>query len=123
MTFQEKVDALIEAVKDMASEQFPYPSQVEKVKEARAAVLDADAGIASARERGYVVKSWCRDDILSIAEEDPEFDALTDDEKSRVLDYAEQDTMFRSLEDATDQDWDAISQAVDAGMVRVQAGQ
>lgn len=73
------------------------------------------------RSIGRVVKVWSRDDIYGIAEQDPEFDALTEDEQSRVLDYAVEDTTFQNLEDATDQDWDAISQAVDAGMVRVQA--
>lgn len=74
------------------------------------------------RGAGYVVKAWCRDDILSQAEQDPEFDALTEEEQSRVIDYAEADGYFQNLEDCTDADWNAVSMAIDSGMMLVKGG-
>lgn len=71
------------------------------------------------RGAGYVVKVWCRDDILGVAEQDPEFDTLSEDEKALVLDYAEGSAEFQNLEDSTDADWDAVSQAIDSGIMYV----
>lgn len=71
---------------------------------------------------GRVVKVWEREDIRSIAEQDPEFENLTPEEQEQVLDIAVDDTLFDNLEDATQQDWDAISQAYDAAYAAVRAG-
>ena len=71
------------------------------------------------RDHGYVVKAWCRDDVLSTAEQDPEFDALTEDEKTRVIDLAVENGYFQELEYCTDQDWDAVSMAIDSALVEV----
>ncbi|UDL15826.1 hypothetical protein QEH42_gp132 [Microbacterium phage Pumpernickel] len=65
------------------------------------------------RSQNYVLKVWERDDIASILDQDPEHVNLTPEERERVLDLASEDSAFRNLEDATDSDWDAISQAVD----------
>ena len=71
---------------------------------------------------GRVVKVWERDDIRTIADQDPEFENLTPDEQDQVLDIAVNDTLFDNLEDATEQDWEAISQAYDAAYAAVRAG-
>ena len=71
---------------------------------------------------GRVVKVWERDDLLGMAEQDPEFDALSEDDKSLVLDYAVDSSIFESLEESNDYDTEILMQAVDAGMVYVQGG-
>ena len=71
------------------------------------------------RGQNYVLKVWSRDDISSILDQDPESSDLTPDQREAVLDYAEESSEFQNLEDATEQDWDAISQAIDGGLMSV----
>lgn len=73
------------------------------------------------REHNYVLKVWSRDDISSILDQDPEASDLTPEQREAVLNYAEDSTEFQNLEDATDADWDAISQAIDGGLMSVRS--
>jgi len=70
---------------------------------------------------GRVVKVWERDDLRAMAEQDPEFNDLTEEEQSRVIDHAEDTGYFSSLAESNDDDAETLMQAVDVGMVRVKA--
>mgnify|MGYP001554094481 CR=1 FL=1 len=41
--------------------------------------------LSTLRNSGYVVRAWCRDDVLSIAEQDPEFEGYSEDEKTKII--------------------------------------
>lgn len=71
------------------------------------------------REHNYVLKVWSRDDISGILDQDPESTDLTPEQREAVLDYAEESAEYQNLEDATEQDWDAISQAIDGGLMSI----
>lgn len=79
----------------------------------------AQIALDTLRGMGRIVKAWCRDDISGILDQDPESTDLTPEQREAVLDYAEDSTEYQNLEDATDSDWDAISQAIDGGLMSV----
>lgn len=79
----------------------------------------AQIALSFLRDHDYVVKAWVRDDVASIFDQDPESDNYTPEERERIIDLAFEDRAVQSLEDSTDQDWDAISQAVDDAMATV----
>lgn len=82
----------------------------------------AQIALSTLRNSGYVVKAWCRDDVLSVAEQDPEFDGYSETEQTKIIDHAVDSSYFQNLEDCTDQDWDAVSMAIDDAMMVVLAG-
>lgn len=79
----------------------------------------AQIAFSTLRNSGYVVKAWCRGDVLGTAEQDPEFEDFSEDEQTKIIDHAVDSSYFQNLEDCTDQDWDRISMAVDEAMVSV----
>lgn len=79
----------------------------------------AQIALDTLRGMGRIVKSWCRDDISGILDQDPESTDLTPEQREAVLNYAEESGEYQNLEDATDSDWDAISQAIDGGLMSI----
>lgn len=73
------------------------------------------------REQDYVLKVWSRDDISSSIDQDPTNADLTPEQRSEVIDIAVNDTGFRNLEDATEQDWDVVYQAISDALVQVRS--
>lgn len=74
------------------------------------------------RSIGRVVKVWERGDLLSMAEQDPDYDALSDEDKERLIDTAEESSFFQGLDESNEYDHEMLSQAYDEAYAVVVMG-
>lgn len=74
------------------------------------------------RSVGYVVKAWERGDLLSMAEQDPDYDALSDEDKKRLIDTAEESSFFQGMDEPSEYDHEMLSQAYDEAYAVVVLG-